>query len=324
MISVFDTTVSDDNLGNEIIMESVYRHLREVFPDQFFYKLPYMEITRHTLGVIRRSDLVFFGGTNSLTGRMERYKQWGISLLSSLTIRGVILMGLGWWQYQGRTSLYTKLLLRRVLSGTHLHSVRDSYTEAKLRELGFGNVVNTGCPTIWNLTPSHCASIPTGKADEAVMALTDYNQNPENDIGLVELLLRNYRNVYVWIQGAGDRPYVESIARGRLRVLQPTISAFDEVLSRSEVDYVGTRLHAGIRALQRRRRAIIISIDNRAYEMHRDFNIPVVRRGDFETLQSMIQGTVTVNIRLPQAAIEAWKHQFLAEPVHGAPLRAGI
>ena len=104
-IAIFDTTISDYNSGNQIIMESVYKQLREIFPNDFFYKLPYMEITRHTIRYIKESDLIFFGGTNALTGNMERYKQWGVNFLNFWFIKDVILMGVGWWQYQGKTSL---------------------------------------------------------------------------------------------------------------------------------------------------------------------------------------------------------------------------
>ncbi len=310
VISVFDTTISDYNLGNEIIMEAVYRHLREIFADDFFFKLPYMEITRHTLGYIGRSDLVFFGGTNSLSSRMERYKQWGVSLFKSLFIRDVILMGLGWWQYQERESLYTRILLRRLLSRGHLHSVRDAYTEAKLRKLGFSNVVNTGCPTTWDLTPGHCASIRPQKADEAIMTLTDYHKDPERDRQLVDLLLGSYRTVRVWIQGVGDREYVESIGQGRLGIIAPTLRAFDEALANPGVDYVGTRLHAGIRALQHQRRTIVIAVDNRALEMQRDINLPVVARGDHDALHAMIHGAFATRIGVPLEAIARWKGQF--------------
>src|SRR5688572_2115439 len=143
-ISVFDTTISDYNLGNQIIMESVYKHLYEIFPDDFFFKLPYMEITNHTVSYIKRSDYVFFGGTNSLSGQMERYKQWDLNLRKSFIIKDVVLMGIGWWQYQHKTSWYTRVLLKNVLSEKFFHSARESHTQGKLREIGIENVINTG------------------------------------------------------------------------------------------------------------------------------------------------------------------------------------
>ena len=42
-ISICDTSICDDNLGNEIIMDSVYKIINEVFTDSFFIKLQYLE-----------------------------------------------------------------------------------------------------------------------------------------------------------------------------------------------------------------------------------------------------------------------------------------
>lgn len=309
-ISVFDTTISDFNLGNEIIMESIYGILREIFPDDFFYKLPFMEITRHTMDYISRSDLVIFGGTNSLSSRMERYKQWDINLYKSLYIRNVILMGLGWWQYQEKESLYTKVLLHRVLSRNRLHSVRDSYTENKLRGIGIVNVVNTGCPTLWRLLPEYCREIKTVKSDIVVMTLTDYNREPERDRRLIEVLLRCYRRVRLWVQGVGDREYLESLCPNRVEIIPPTLAALDAALSDADVDYVGTRLHAGIRALQKKRRTVIVAVDNRATEMKKDFGLPVIEIKEMADLESRVLGRVETEIRLPLDRINRWKEQF--------------
>jgi len=107
-IVVFDTTISDYNLGNQIIMDSVYRHLHNIFPNDFF-KLPYMEVTRHTKRYLEQSDLIFFGGTNMLTGQMERYKQWGVTVSNFYFIRNVILMGVGLWQFRKRLAFILSL-----------------------------------------------------------------------------------------------------------------------------------------------------------------------------------------------------------------------
>lgn len=310
-ISVFDTTISDYNLGNQIIMESVYKHLYEVFPDDFFFKLPYMEITNHTVGYIKRSDYVFFGGTNSLSGQMERYKQWDLNLRKSFAVKDVILMGIGWWQYQGKTSWYTRFLLRNVLSKEFFHSARESHTQEKLREIGIENVINTGCPTLWDLTPEHCSKIPRVKAKNVLLTLTDYHKNISRDKKILEVLQRNYETIYYWIQGEGDLDYINSIRKNENIVLvQPRLEAYDLLLSKPDIDYVGTRLHAGIRALQKFKRALIIGIDNRALEMEKDFNLPVLNQTAIEALEARITGEHALGIDLPQTSIAQWKNQF--------------
>lgn len=318
IISLFDATISDYNLGNEIIVDSVYKHLREMFPDDFFYKLPCMEITSHTIQYIRSSDFVFFGGTNVLSSRMERYKQWGINFVNSFFIDNIILMGVGWWQYQQNESIYTRFLLRQVLNRTFSHSVRDSYTEKKLKGLGFSNVINTGCPSLWDLSSEHCVSIRQDKSTDVIMTFTDYNKDPERDIRLFEEMKKLYRNVYVWIQGVGDREYVNHICGSRAIIVAPNLKALDDVLASRDVDYVGTRLHAGIRALQHRRRTFIVAVDNRALEMKKDFALPVVTKEEIVELGNMIRGTWETRISLPCEQIAQWKAQFVNAAV--APL----
>lgn len=310
-ISVFDTTISDYNLGNQIIMEAVYEHLYKVFPEDFFFKVPYMEITRHTIDYLNRSDLKIFGGTNSLSGQMERYKQWDVSLLKSSSVKDVILMGIGWWQYQKSTSLYTKILLRRVLSSKYIHSVRDSHTKKNLELIGITNVLNTGCPTLWNLSPDHCSQIASTKAKDVVFTLTDYHEDIARDKEMLKVLKKNYDKLYYWIQGEGDLAYINKIRTDEnIIFVNPNLKSFDEALERPDVEYVGTRLHAGIRALQKKKRTVIIGIDNRALEMHKDFNLPVLPQDKIDQLDSLINTERKMEINLPNDAIYQWKSQF--------------
>jgi len=76
------------------------------------------------------------------------------------------------------------------------------------------------------------------------------------------------------------------------------------------LDYVGTRLHAGIRALQKSRRTIIIGIDNRSLEKAKDFDITVVERKNLNGLKSRIKKPFTTRIKLPKKEIQRWKSQF--------------
>ena len=55
----------------------------------------------------------------------------------------------------------------------------DEYTKKKLESMGIRNVINTGCATLWQLTPDFCAGIPSHSASEAVTTLTDYRRDPQ-------------------------------------------------------------------------------------------------------------------------------------------------
>jgi polysaccharide pyruvyl transferase WcaK-like protein len=311
-ISVFDTTISSYNLGNQIIMDAVYTHLNELFPNDFFFKLPSMEITSYTVDYLKNSDRIFFGGTNALSAQMENYKQWGLNLFNYNKIKDVVLMGVGWWQYQNiNTSLYTKYLLSKTLSPQYFHSVRDNYTLQKLNAIGFKNVVNTGCPTMWELTDLHCKLVPKLKSENVVITLTDYNQDVINDRKLIDLAAKNYSNVYFWVQGKADLDYINSFEIPQINIINPSLSAFDELLKTKEIDYIGTRLHAGIRALQHKRRTLILAVDNRAAEMSKDFNLPVLDRKQIDLVeQNFIQVPYKTDIKIPSEDIEKWKNQF--------------
>jgi polysaccharide pyruvyl transferase WcaK-like protein len=81
-------------------------------------------------------------------------------------------------------------------------------------------------------------------------------------------------------------------------------------LRNESVDFIGLRLHAGIRSLQRSRRTLIVAIDNRATEISKDTNLPVVARGDLKAIESWITTSSPTKIQLPEAAIASWKQQF--------------
>ncbi|MGE7999172.1 polysaccharide pyruvyl transferase family protein [Lysinibacillus sp. NPDC093190] len=310
LISVFDTTICNNNLGNQIIMDSVYQYLYEQNPEAFFVKLPYLEgICNTSINYIKSSDLVFFGGTNSFSSQMETYKQWGIDKDNMDDIKNVISMGMGWWQYQDKADGYTQELLHKVLSHSYYHSVRDSYTKKKLNEIGIDNVIVTGCPTMWELTKEHCKEITEYKSESVLLTLTDYYKHP-SDGELINILKKNYKKIYFWIQGSGDLEYIKKFNID-YEIIPPNTNALNKFLdSDISVDYVGTRLHAGIRALQYKKRTIIIGVDNRAIEMGKDFNLNVLDRDHISELDDLINSNFKTNIKLPVDNIMKWKLQF--------------
>ncbi|MEH7225243.1 polysaccharide pyruvyl transferase family protein, partial [Bacillus sp. JJ1566] len=266
-ITLLDTSICTENNGDKIIMDSINREINNIHGDFFQVNLP----THDKIGInsykhIMSSDLVYACGTNMLSSNMWYYNQWKINMVDSFFLKDVILLGVGWWQYQRKPDLYTKILLKRVLNSNIIHSVRDSYTENMLKSIGINNVTNTSCPTMWNLTPEHCENIPTVKSSNVLLTLTNYNKDPKNDKKLIDILQRNYKNIYFWIQAHEDKEYIESLVNTEgIRYVGPSLKALDSLLQNNSMalDFVGTRLHAGIRALQNKRRTIIIGIDNR-------------------------------------------------------------
>ncbi|MBP1950560.1 polysaccharide pyruvyl transferase family protein [Virgibacillus litoralis] len=313
-LSLLDTSICTENNGDKIIMDSIQDELKELFIDAFYVNLP----THDRIGVssykhIRSSDYTFACGTNLLSSNMLVYKQWKVNPIDTFFLNNVCLLGVGWWQYQKSPDLYTRLLLKRALSKDLIHSVRDSYTENMLREIGVNNVINTSCPTMWNLTPEHCARITKCKSEDVLVTLTNYNKNPEKDKKLINILSNNYQRVYFWVQAYEDKAYIESLIQTeKIIFVGPSINSLDRVLEDNniKIDYVGTRLHAGIRALQNKRRTIIIGIDNRAIEKSNDFNLTVLTRDELDKLPELINNSIQNNIKIPIKNIEKWKSQF--------------
>ena len=121
-----------------------------------------------------------------------------------------------------------------------------------------------------------------------------------------------YEEVYFWPQGFGDLDYFNSLALStkQINVLKSGVKSLDNILSQGGVDYVGTRLHAGIRALQHAIRTLIIGVDNRAAEMSKDIGLPVLSRSGISDLQSYMNNDWVIDVKIKTDEIERWREQF--------------
>ena len=169
---------------------------------------------------------------------------------------------------------------------------------------------------MWMLTPEFCSTIPTKKADRCVFTLTGRRNNEKilkEDQILLDILLRNYDEVNFWIQGDLDFSYLKRMKNiEKVNIIEPSIEAYDSLLSEDNLDYVGTRLHGGVYAMRHGKRAIIIAIDERATEINRRNNLNCIAQKDIESkLEKMIQSEFATEIKMPFEAIEQWKLQFV-------------
>jgi polysaccharide pyruvyl transferase WcaK-like protein len=310
-ISIFDTSVSSDNLGDEIIMEAVSDVLSGVAPNAYAFKVPTHEnIGRVSHALIAKSDLCVVGGTNLLQSNMfARNALWKLKMADALKLRRVLLLGVGWRGYMGPPSRASKALLSRILHPALNHSLRDAYSCSLLRDV-LPNVSNTSCVTMWGLTSGHCETIPSMRSPSAVTTLTYYNADPHADRQMLRTVVASYGRVYFWPQQAQDREYFASLNVMGIIPIGPSLRAYDALLESEDVDFVGTRLHGGVRALQYKHRAVIVPIDNRAAEIARDTGLPTVRRGDPGALEAWIDGGGKTVISLPWQAIQDWKDQI--------------
>lgn len=309
-IGIMDTRVAAENHGNDIIMDSVNKELRELFPEHFQFRLPFIdELNGYALEYAMRSDLIFVGGTNALCSHMENEPNFGITKRNCEQLENkIVLAGVGWYKYQDDPDEYTMELLKKVLSKQYIHSVRDNYTKEKLQKIGIENVINTGCLTTWKLNQNLCNRIPISKGKDAILMFTPGRWSEDKKIA--DIVNKNYDKVYCWPQGPTDENYIVSMCEGVVPI-PPNLDALDEfLLNNRSVDYIGTRLHGGIRCLQRGKRAVIFSIDNRAIEMGRDIKLPVYKDEDMDKLTDIIHQQINIKINIPIDKIKQWKKQF--------------
>ena len=315
-ICLLDTSITSKNMGDHIIVDSIRRILEDNFPETIFINIATHDyLSPEAYKIIASCDISIVCGTNLLCGNLETYKQWKIQSKDFLMLRNVVLMGVGWWQYQETISQYSSTFYNLCLSNSTIHSVRDQYTLEMLKKACPNKlVVNTACPTMWTLSKKHTEQINNAakiNASCCVTTITDYKADPERDVEMINHLFKCYDNVFVWIQGSGDLDYLKKLEprfEKNLQYISPTLSAYDYFLrDQKRVDFIGTRLHAGIRALQWGHPATIVEVDNRAQEISKDTGLPTwPRKDDFAQLITKHRSNYYIKLRLPVNNMTTW------------------
>lgn len=311
VVAILDPSVGTENVGDEIIYDSVRREIDSIFDNPLAIRISSHEFMLwESKRLLKKAEHIFLGGSNLLEPRMEWNIQWKLTPLELFGRLGAISLGCGWKHYGRKPTAYTRMLYPRALSGKYLNSVRDEMTRQQLIAAGVPNVANTACVTMWTLTPEHCATSPQAKADTVVTTLTEYHADRENDRFMLEQLFANYKRVLLFVQQPEDFEYARDLAPRAFDGVAASLKAYDAMLA-EPCDYVGTRLHGGMRALQKGRRTLIVGIDNRAAEIGRDTDLPTVARKDLRThLKAWIDAPYQINLRIPFDAIAQWRGQF--------------
>ena len=323
-IVMFDTSIASDNVGDEIIMNSVYREMNDILKGRMVLKHSTHTPIMHLYQMIshgdpafdyyRNAEYRFIGGSNIFKKSLfVRRADWNINIFDRKFYKDVITIGCG--SSLGlslKVDKYTALIYKSILNKEYFHSVRDEKTKMFLESLGL-KAINTGCVTLWSLTPERCKNIPISKRRNVIFTLTGYNRDVVNDQLMVDIIQNNYDQVYFWPQSIGDLQYYCELNRDeRVIVINPDLKSFENILDNNDVDYVGTRLHGGICALQHGCRSIIISIDNRAEDMDQSSNLRCIKRSEIgRTLDARINESVCTDIHIDQKRIDDWKGQFV-------------
>ena len=318
-ILLLDTSVASQNKGDDIIMECVRKELQFILKDNFEYTLPTHVSPFHWYQVWRNSNrlrsysectLKFIGGSNILCKNLlTHYPQWNINWFNCKPLAGSIGVGIGAGAGE-HSNWYTRKMYQRVLSHDFFHSVRDERTKKYVESLGL-KAINTGCVTMWMLTPEFCKTIPAKKSGRVVFTLTKRGEYDERDQFLINTLTDNYHEVFFWPQGIDDYGFFHRFNRiDHIKVLPANKNAYDEFLTANETDYVGTRLHGGIYAMRHGRRAIIIAIDERAREINKSNHLICIDKKEINQLPDLINSEFITQVKMDYDKIDNWKAQF--------------
>jgi len=319
-IILLDTSIGTTNKGDDIIMNSTREGLEEILKNNYVICFP-----THTVcftwfqahfwwkaKFVEQADYKFVCGTNLLAKNM-RYpiNDWNINILNCKPLRNTILVGVGNSLLNKSSNLYTRMLYNRVLSKDYVHSTRDDETRLMLQQLGY-KAITTGCPTLWSLTPILCSEIPVHKSENVVIAITGSKRDVVQDQKMIDICQRNYKKIYLWLQTVHDLGYLRTLSNTHnIQIISPDLEEYGKLLQSMDIDYVGTRLHGGIFAMQYRKRAIIISIDNRARNINKVNCLNCIERENIDQLETMINSEFETRIKVDYEKINEWKSQFI-------------
>lgn len=319
-VLLLDTSIATQNIGDEIINDSIRMNWNELYDLNYICKYPthtppyswwQQLIVPRKFEILANADYKFLCGTNALyTNMMRPLPQWNIYLWNASFFKDTILLGVGAGINSKNINFYTKYLYKKVLSKEYVHSVRDDFTKNMLENLGY-RAINTGCPTLWGFTDDFCRRIPTTKREKVLFTLTGYQPDIENDKLMVDILRSNYERLFFWPQTPTDLEYLRGLGDFDVKIVTPNLCSYDKILS-NDIDYVGNRLHGGIRALQHGCRSLIVAIDYRAMNMSKKYGLPIIEREDIGSkLDRFINSSYETKITgLDFVEIEKWKMQF--------------
>lgn len=321
-VVLFNTAIGTSNLGDYIIYNSAKTQLDTFLRDSFVIEygthLKNLGILHYLLPSSKRSfsescDYKLILGTNLLTTNMIRsIRQWPVGVLERKLYKNCIMVGVGSTYDCEQMDPLTKKLYREILRKDIVHSVRDEKTKRILESIPGVKAINTGCPSLWGLSAKHCESIPKEKAENVIVSISGYKSqlNRQADQRFISIIEKCYKQIYLWVQTTEDMKYFYTLNHEKSVKEIFSLSAFRDVCVSGKCDYVGTRLHGGILAIQNGVRSLVIEIDHRAREMHQANGIPTVKRGELDELEERLNSSWETRLDVREHEVMKWKSQF--------------
>lgn len=297
------------NLGDLIISRASKREIQHMFSDDVQIEaIPsHAKLGKRSYEIIEKSDHVIVGGSNLFWFRLFPRASWPLGVTDLFKLKNVTFLGVGWGSYDITTGPFGKATCKRIFDPSSVNSFRDQYSVQKAVELNIPNPIFTGCQTTWIFGRGHEIN-QSDYAKKCIFTLTDYAKDSLRDRQLIETLKSFYGedNLYFWPQGKKDQEYVLTLNFSPDRILDYSLESFTNFCMAGDVDYVGTRLHGGIYAMELGAKAIIIAVDNRATEMGADLGLTIVERTELNTLPDLLGRKISGQLNIPNDNIATW------------------
>lgn len=330
-IVILNTALETDNQGDHIIMDACQQWLPK-HSEFAVHMASHQPRTDKELEQLKEAELVILCGTNALTANMKR-SHWKLSdeeLDGSYYDDKLVLYGVGWSEWTENITEQTKQFLNRSISTKCASSVRDKKT-ASIIEASIGrHVTYTACPTLWFAGYTNRDYLRS--TGHVTFTLTDYRPHA-NDAVFLKWLLDNYDTLAFWEQGANDFKYLceilerievdycldtKTIANERITCIASGLASYDRLVGAG--DYIGSRLHGGIRAMQKSNYPVkIIAVDNRATEIGHSAGMPVIQQNAEDFIAQLENPATIANLakhlefKLPIDDIEHFKQSLMFE-----------
>ena len=318
-IGIFDTSISSDNLGDQIIMRGIYREVKKIAPDYHLWPMATHDSYRpESEKKLKDSRFTLFGGTNILSNNFPYQSNWVTpkvprsELLNTLNNK-IIFTAVGF--NCGEPSLTEKAgnFLKAICYDKMPVSCRDIETVKALSKVLGDKVLHTSCVTLWDLDLEKLSKAYERKCSNVCVTLTDYCPDPKHDYWLLNFLKSHYENIFFWPQGASDLAYFESLNVQGIEVIGHSLGVVERLLQTYEnLEHVGTRLHCGILFMQYNHKALVLGVDNRAGAISQSVNLPVVDRGDHSEIINWSNNGHILSLDLPRENIHQWRQLFAA------------
>ncbi|MBD5554758.1 MAG: polysaccharide pyruvyl transferase family protein [Roseburia sp.] len=322
-VTILDTTIGSTDRGDDIVLQNCEKAIQPLIDNSFSMRFATHLLNFRFYQYFRNGmklqytdscDYKFIMGTNLLTSDIISTRgQWMIGPVSKRLYKDSILFGVGTTQDNKKVTPLTKYIYKNILRKDIIHSVRDAQSVHMLEGfLGKGAVVDTGCPTLWGLTPKVCDRIPIKKARDVIVTLSGYadQQDPVQDQKMISILEREYEHIYFWAQTSVDVSYYNSLRHSKDATIIYSLKNYALLCENANVDYVGTRLHGGIYAMQHGVRTLVVEIDHRARGFRESNHINTIERNKIDELPDILNGNIKTEIILKEREIKEFLSQI--------------